>query len=51
MPNNQQAALLNQLLSLTPEQLEALPPTEKAQAQAIIQMMRAQQQQQQQQQR
>lgn len=34
------AALLKQLLQLTPEQLEALPPAEKAQAQAIINMMK-----------
>jgi hypothetical protein len=34
------AALLNTLLALTPEQLDALAPVEKAQALAIINMFK-----------
>ena len=39
--------MLNKLLEMTPEQIEQLPPLERAQAQAIIGMFRGQQQQQQ----
>ena len=34
------AAMLNALLQMTPEQIDALPALEKAQAQAIINMFR-----------
>ena len=38
------AEMLNKLLEMTPEQIEQLPPLERAQAQAIIGMFRGQQQ-------